>query len=142
MTLYQLPLSPWFLQIVTCSAPTLSLWAGCDMVVSFSLSSGRDHHGLTARQEKRPQTGSSWATVNGRMRTKRHWQGWRLAALDLAAVSQRKPVIERPVGCFSVPSERTWLRMVQREEGDLSPACTQRRREARQTPPRRETRQG
>src|SRR5208282_2372847 len=36
MTLYQLPLSPWFLQIVTCRVPMRILCAGCDMVISFS----------------------------------------------------------------------------------------------------------
>src|SRR5205823_3840726 len=105
MTLYQLPLSLWFLQIVTCSAPTLSLWAGCDMVVSFSLSF---RHATIAALREATKSRNSRGVAHRASERPRLPQGNGLGSLPGTATA------------LSVPSKRPWLRMVQREEGNLS----------------------
>ncbi len=78
MTLYQLPFSPWFRQIVTCRTPMRILCAGCDMMISFSLSF-RPHHGALRHAQRTRLSRELSATV------KRKAEGFRLRKAALAA---------------------------------------------------------
>ena len=47
---------------MTCRAPMRILCAGCDMMVSFSSVTGRDHRGLMSQRTKPPQSGATART--------------------------------------------------------------------------------
>src|SRR5438105_1425650 len=84
MTLYQLPLSPWFLQIVTCRTPIRILCAGCDIVISFSFS-------FRPRPSRPYGTAIKAASVRGRAQASRTGQ----------AKGRRLPLAESGLGSLN-----------------------------------------